>query len=144
MTIRHHLRSLTQIEHDAESATQLCIATAPSTNESFMSGFVIFHYNIIDRSRVDELGPLSMAIVEKHGAEILVASPVKPQEGTTYSHMIIYRLESFDAALKFYHCDEMKELAKLRNQIIQGISMILPGHTETDAVVKSGYFSQPS
>lgn len=108
-----------------------------------MSGFVVFHYNIIDRSRIDELGPLSKPIAEKYGAEILVASPVKPLEGKTYSHMVIYRLESFEAASNFYHCDEMKELSKLRDQIIQGISMVLPGHSETDAVVKSGYFSQP-
>ena len=107
-----------------------------------MSGFVIFHYNIIDRSRVDELGPLSLPIAEKYGATILIASPVRALNGSTYSHMVVYQLDSFDAALKFYDSDEMKELALVRNQIIQGISMVLPGHSETDKVVSSGYFSQ--
>ena len=42
-----------------------------------MAGYVLHYYNIIDRSRVDELGPLSLPTVEKCGGEIIVASPVK-------------------------------------------------------------------
>ncbi len=110
-------------------------------NNCIMSGFVIHHYNIIDRSRVDELGPLSLPIVEKHGGTILIASPVKALKGTTYSHMVVYQFDSFDAALTFYHSSEMQEFAALRDQIIDGISMVLPGHSETDQVVSSGYFS---
>lgn len=108
-----------------------------------MSGFVIHHYNIIDRSRVDELGPLTLPIAEKYGAEVIVGSPVKVLQGkgSTYSHMVIYQLESFEAALRFYHCEELQQLAGLRNQIIEGFSAVVPGHSETEAVVKSGYFS---
>lgn len=110
-------------------------------NNCIMSGFVIHHYNIIDRSRIDELGPLSLPIVEKHGGTILIASPVKALKGSTYSHMVVYQFDSFDAALTFYHCNEMKSLAKFRDQIIDGIAMVLPGHSETDQVVSSGYLS---
>lgn len=105
-----------------------------------MAGFVIHHYNIIDRSRVDELGPLSLPIAKKYGAEILIASPVKALKGSTYSHMVVYQLESFEAALAFYNSAEMAEFAELRDQIIEGIAMVLPGHSETEAVVNSGYF----
>ncbi|MEO9873707.1 MAG: DUF1330 domain-containing protein [Anderseniella sp.] len=106
-----------------------------------MSGFVIHHYNIVDRSRVGELGPLSLPIVEKYGGTILIASPLKALKGSTYSNMVVYQFDSFDAALTFYHSNEMTDFAKLRDQIIDGISMVLPGHSETDQVVSSGYFS---
>ncbi|WP_306260090.1 DUF1330 domain-containing protein [Pararhizobium sp. IMCC21322] len=105
-----------------------------------MSGFVIHHYNIIDRSRVDELGPLTLPIAEKYGADVIVASPVKALTGKTYSHMVIYQLESFEAALSFLHSPEMKGLEEMRNQIIEGFAAVVPGHTETADVVKSGYF----
>ena len=106
-----------------------------------MAGYVLHHYNIIDRSRIDELGPLSLPIADKYGAEIMVASPIKALKGkTTYSNMVIYELESFEAALEFYHSPEMKELAKFRDEIIDGFAMVLPGHTETEKVISSGYF----
>ena len=107
-----------------------------------MSGFVLHHYNIIDRSRVDELGPLSLPIVERYGGTILIASPVKALSGSSYSHMVVYRFDNFDAALTYYHSKEMRDFVKLRDQIIEGISMVLPGHSETDQVVSSGYFSR--
>lgn len=105
-----------------------------------MSGFVVHHYNIIDRSRVDELGPLTLPIAEKYGAEIIIASPVKALVGETYSHMVIYQLESFEAALSFFHSPEMKGLEEMRNQIIEGFAAVVPGHKETADVMKSGYF----
>ena len=106
-----------------------------------MAGYILHYYNIIDRARVDELGPLSLPIVEKYGGEIMVASPVKVPKGKSiYSSMIIYKFESFEAALKCYHSPESVDLSKLRDQIIDGISMVLPGHTETESVISSGYF----
>ena len=93
-----------------------------------MAGYVLHHYNIIDRSRIDELGPLSLPIADKYGAEVMVSSPAKVLKGkTTYSNMVIYKLESFEAALEFYHSPEMAELAKFRDEI-------------TEKVMSSGYF----
>lgn len=105
-----------------------------------MPGFVINHYNIIDRSRIHELGPLTLPIAQKYGAEIIIASPVKALVGKTYSHMVVYQLESFEAALAFYHSPELAALAEMKNQIIEGFSTVVPGHTETEKVVQSGYF----
>ena len=105
-----------------------------------MAGYVLHYYNIIDRSRVDELGPLSLPAVEECGGEILVASPVKVLKGkTTYSNMIIYKFESFEVALKCYN-SESAEFSKLRDQIVDVTSMVLPGHSETEKVISSGYF----
>ena len=106
-----------------------------------MAGYVLHHYNIIDRSRIDQLGPLSLVIAEKYGAEIMVASPVKALTGQAhYSNMVIYKLESFKAALAFYHSPEMAELAAFRDQVIEGVSMVLPSHDETEKIIASGYF----
>lgn len=40
-----------------------------------------------------------------------------------------------------YHSSEMQEFATLRDQIIDGVSMVVPGHSETDQLVSCGYFS---
>ncbi|MGJ8612505.1 MAG: DUF1330 domain-containing protein [Octadecabacter sp.] len=107
-----------------------------------MAGFVLHHYNIMDRSRIDELGPMSLPIVEKYKGKLIVASPVKTVIGSTsYSSMVVYKFDSFEAALKFYHSPEMAELAKFRDQVIEGFATVLPGHSETENVVKSGYFT---
>jgi uncharacterized protein (DUF1330 family) len=107
-----------------------------------MAGYVLHHYNIIDRSRIDELGPMSLPIVEKYGGELIVASPVKTLAGSTsYANLVIYKFDSFEAALEFYHSPEMTELAKFRNQVIEGFATVIPGHLETEKVVKSGYFA---
>jgi uncharacterized protein (DUF1330 family) len=106
-----------------------------------MAGYVLHHYNIIDRNRIAELGPKSLPIVEKYGGELIIASPVKTVIGSTsYASMVMYKFDSFEAALKFYHSPEMVELAKFRNQVIEGFATVLPSHSETESVVKLGYF----
>ena len=52
-----------------------------------MSGYIIYHYNILDPNRIDELGPLSLPIVEQYGGEIFVASAVTQLEESSFSHM---------------------------------------------------------
>ena len=107
-----------------------------------MAGYVLYHYNVIDRTRIDELGPMSLPIVEKYKGELIVGSPVKTLIGSTsYSSMVVYKFDSFEAASKFYHSPEMAELAAFRNQVIEGFATVLPGHSETENVVKSGYFT---
>ena len=107
-----------------------------------MAGYVLHHYNIIDRFRIDELGPMSLPIVEKYYGELVVASPVKTLVGSTsYANMVIYKFESFEAALTFYHSPEMTELAEFRDQVIEGFATVIPGHAETESVVRSGYFT---
>lgn len=105
-----------------------------------MSGYVIFHYNITDRSKIDELSKLSAPIDQKYGAEVLVGSPVKALEGNTLSHMVILKFESFESALTYYQSPENKELSTLRHAITEGWATVVPGHSETQQVVDSGYF----
>lgn len=106
-----------------------------------MAGYVFHHYNIIDRSRVGELGPKSLPILEKYNGEILIASPIKSLKGSSsYSNMVAYKFASFTEALEFYHSPEMVEFASFRDQIIEGFAAVIPGHTETEDVMNSGYF----
>ncbi len=106
-----------------------------------MAGYILHYYNIIDRSRIDELGPLSLPNVEKYGGVVMVGSPVKTLEGkSAYSSMVIYKFDSFEAALECYNSPVSAEFAEVRSQSIDGISMVLPGHEETQSVIDSGYF----
>jgi uncharacterized protein (DUF1330 family) len=78
-----------------------------------MAGYVLHHYNNIDRSRIDELGPMSLPIVEKYDGELIVDSPVKTLiSSRSYTSMVIYKFDHFEEALEFYHSSEMTELAK--------------------------------
>ena len=85
---------------------------------------------------------MSLPIVDKYGGELIVGSPVKTLAGSTsYTSMVIYKFESFEAALTFYHSPEMAELATFRDQVIEGFATVIPGHSETENVVQSGYFT---
>lgn len=106
-----------------------------------MSAYFIAHYNILDRSRIDEVTKLMQPIDEKYGAEVIVGSPVKPLEGKTHSNIIIYKFDSFDAAERWYFSEEHQEVKRLRTDITEGWAAILPECAETQALVNAGYFA---
>lgn len=107
-----------------------------------MSAYIIFHYKITDRSRIDELTRRSLPIDKKYGAELIVGSPVKALEGDMFSNMVILGFKNFEAAQTYFHSDEHKELSKLRNEITEGWATIVPGDSETQTLVDSGYFEK--
>ncbi|BBB30878.1 conserved hypothetical protein [Neptunomonas japonica JAMM 1380] len=107
-----------------------------------MAGYVIHHYKITDRSKIDELTQLSIPINEKYGAKVIVGSPTKALEGEMSTHMVILEFESFEAAETFYYSPENQELTKLRRSITEGWTTIIPGDSETQKIVDSGYFSK--
>lgn len=106
-----------------------------------MAGYVMYHYNITDRSRIDELTRKSLPVLEKYAGEVLIGSPVKAVEGESLTHMVILKFSDFKAAEAFYNSPEEKELAKLRNEVTAGWAAIVPGDSETQALVDSGYFN---
>ena len=91
-----------------------------------MSGYIIYHYNITDIERIDQLGPLSLPIIEKYAGELVVASGVRVLEGSPYTNMVIYKFQSMEAAKAFYESEESKELSKLRNEITEGVVICVP------------------
>ena len=107
-----------------------------------MSAYIIFHYNITDRSQIDELTRRSLPIDKKYGAEVIVGSPVKALQGKTSTHMVILAFKDFEAAQNYYYSDEHKALSVLRNEITEGWATIVPGNSETQTLVDSGYFKK--
>ena len=91
-----------------------------------MSGYIIYHYNILDRSRIDELGPLPAPLLEKYKGEISIGDYVITLEGSPYSHFVAYKFESQQVALDFFNSEEHKEISKIRNQITDGIVIMVP------------------
>jgi len=92
-----------------------------------MSCYIIYHYNIIDRERIEQLGPLSIPIVEKFGGELLIAHYTDFLEGSSpYSHMVVYKFESKERAKRFYESEESRELSKLRNEVTEGFAVLMP------------------
>jgi len=92
-----------------------------------MSCYVIYHYNIIDKERIDELGPLSLPIVKKFGGELVVASSITFLEGhSPYGGMVAYKFSSVEIAKNFYESEESRELSQLRNEITEGFAVLVP------------------
>ncbi len=105
-----------------------------------MSSYVIYHYEITDRSQIDDLTRLSLPVNEKYNAKVVIGSPVKALEGTTFTHIVMLEFKDFESAKGYYYSEEHKEITVLRNKITSGWAAIVPGDSETQAVVDSGYF----
>jgi len=93
--------------------------------KKLMSAYIIYHYNIIDRDRIDELGPLADPVVKKYNGEISDADNIIRLEGSPYSHMVAYKFESQRVALDFYK-EEQEVNSKTRNQVIDGTVTMVP------------------
>jgi len=91
-----------------------------------VSGYIIYHYNILDRERIELLGPLSLPIVEKYGGELVVGSSVTTLEGLPYTHMVVYKFKTKESARSFYESEQSQELSKLRNEITEGFVVFVP------------------
>ena len=91
-----------------------------------MGGYIINHYNILDRRRINELGPLYTALLEKYNGEVVAGDYVIPLEGAPYSHLVVYRFPSQAQALDFYNSAEHQEVSKLRKEITDGVVLMVP------------------
>ena len=92
-----------------------------------MSHYIIYHYNILDKERIELLGPLSLPIVEKFGGELVIAYYVDCLEGSSsYSHMVVYKFKSKELAKNFYDSEESRELSKLRKEVTEGFAVLIP------------------
>lgn len=99
-----------------------------------MSVYVIFHYNILSRDRIDELGPRALPIVERFGGELVVGSYVTHLEPSPYSHMVVYKFPDEASAKAFYASDEHRELSVLRKEITEGFAVCVPHYQEKSVV----------
>jgi len=92
-----------------------------------MSAYIVHSYNILDRSRIDELGPLSLPVVEKFGGEICIGSYVKHLENAPFSHMVVYKFPSIAAAESYYASEENRKIIEFRKELIEGSVVLVPG-----------------
>ncbi len=91
-----------------------------------MSGFIMFHYNVLDKVRIEELGPRSLPVLKQFGGELVVGSYVSALEGSPYTHMVLYRFPTKEAAMGYYKSQEIQELSKLRREITDGFAVYVP------------------
>ncbi len=93
-----------------------------------MSGFIIFHYKILDSVRIEELGPRSLPVLREHGGELVIGSYVTPLEGSPFTHMVVYKFPTQAAAMGYYESGEIQELSKLRREITEGFAVYVPAY----------------
>lgn len=93
-----------------------------------MSGYIVFHYKILDRVRIEELRPRSLPVLEKHGGELVIGVYVTPLEGSPFTHMVVYKFKSKEAAMAYYESGEIQELSKFRREITEGFAFYVPAY----------------
>jgi len=91
-----------------------------------MSAYAVFNYTILDRSRIDELGPISQPVVEQYGGEITIASFVTNLENAQYTHMVVYKFPSMAAAESWYTSEENQKVTALRKELVEGSVVLVP------------------
>lgn len=95
-----------------------------------MSAYIIFNYKIIDSIKIKEVRGLLAPILEKYKTEVIVASPIKAIEGTTYPNMVIHKFKSIKDAEHFYYSKEHQEIVTFRKSITEDWATIVPGYVE--------------
>ena len=96
-----------------------------------MSAYIMFNYEITDRSRIEELSRRSKIsdVNSKYKSKLVVATCVETVEGNTLPHLVMYEFESVEIATKWYYEDSSQDVAVLRKEITNGWVSIIPGIT---------------
>ncbi len=80
-----------------------------------MSAYIIATYDIVDREGYSGYVPGVAPILQKHGAEILVADfDAQPLEGEKRNAYVALRFESAEAALGWYNDPAYEPIRKIR------------------------------
>lgn len=95
-----------------------------------MSGYIIFNYNILDAAQIEELGPRSLPVLREYGGELVIGSYVTPLEGSPFTHMVVYRFPTQEAAMSYYECGEIQDLSRLRREITEGFAVYVPAYKQ--------------
>jgi uncharacterized protein (DUF1330 family) len=80
-----------------------------------VSAYILVSYDIRDAEGFEGYVPGVLPLLERHGAEILVADfDVKPIEGNKHGVYVVLRFESEDAALAWYNDSAYEPVRKIR------------------------------
>jgi uncharacterized protein (DUF1330 family) len=86
-----------------------------STQEILVTAYIIAGYDIVDPEGYEGYVPGVVPLLQKHGAEILVAEyDAQPLEGEKRSVYVVLRFESEAAALGWYNDPAYEPVRKIR------------------------------
>ena len=97
-----------------------------------MPAYIMFNYEITDRSRIEELSRRSKIsdANSQYKSKLIAATCVETVEGKALPHLVMYEFENMDVATKWYYQDSNQDVAKLRQEITNGWVSIIPGCTD--------------
>jgi uncharacterized protein (DUF1330 family) len=80
-----------------------------------VAAYIIASYDIVDADKYKDYVPGVVPILQKHGAEVLVAdSDARALEGEKRSVYVVLRFESEEAALNWYNDPDYEPVRKIR------------------------------
>ena len=80
-----------------------------------MSAYVIVSYDIVDAGGYEPYVPAVMPLLQKHGAEVVVADfEARPLEGEKRHVYVVLKFPSEEAALAWYGDSEYEPVRKIR------------------------------
>lgn len=95
-----------------------------------MPAYIIFNYEITDRSRIEELSRRAKICDanSQYQSKLLAATCVEALEGNALPHLVMYEFDNIDIATKWYYEDSSKDMSELRKDITKGWVSIIPGY----------------
>lgn len=91
-----------------------------------MSAYIIASYNIVDPEAYEAYVPGVIPLLQKHGAEILVADyEAETFEGENRSVFVVLRFESEQAARDWYDDPAYQPVKKIRLDSSENSSLVL-------------------
>ncbi len=91
-----------------------------------MAVFYIGTYDIVDPEEFKKYPPLVMALLPKHGGEILASdTQAFVVEGTAKTMNAIIRFPSKEAALGLYNDPDYREAKRIRQASTSNVSMVI-------------------
>lgn len=91
-----------------------------------MSAFILVSYDVVDSDGFAGYVPGVMPLLQKHGAEVLVAeSDAHVLEGDKRSVYVVLRFESEEAALGWYNDPAYEPVKKIRLDTCDNANMVL-------------------
>ncbi len=96
-----------------------------------MPSYIVFNYEITDRSRIEELSRRSKISNANsvYKPKLIAATCVDTVEGKALSHLVMYEFENIEAATGWYYEDSAKDVSDLRKEITNGWVSIIPGYS---------------
>lgn len=102
------------------------LSTAPEPRTKTMATYLIASYDVDDPRAFEAYGPAVMPLLQKHGAELVVADrDARVVEGERREVNVVLRFQSEAAALGFIHDPEYEPVKAIRLRATSNGTVIL-------------------